>query len=59
MDDKEESVKDPVCGMVKPVSQMQATSTYKGKIYYFCAQVDKQTFDAHPEHWAPREGEEK
>ncbi|KKU09898.1 MAG: YHS domain protein [Candidatus Woesebacteria bacterium GW2011_GWB1_45_5] len=57
--DNEELVKDPVCGMVKPVSQMQATTTYKGETYFFCTQMDKQAFDAHPEHWAPKEGEKK
>ena len=50
--DKEESVKDPVCGMVKPVSEMKALSVYERKTYYFCSQMDKEMFDAHPDRWA-------
>lgn len=44
-------VKDPVCGMEKPASQMKASSVYKDKTYYFCSQMDKDMFDAHPDHW--------
>ncbi len=51
--DKIEIVKDPVCGMVKPKSEMKTLSVYEGKTYYFCSQMDKEMFDAHPEHWAP------
>ena len=49
------SVKDPVCGMVKPQSQMKAKTMYKDKIYYFCSESDKQMFEAHPDHWIPRD----
>jgi len=52
-------VKDPVCGMEKPKGQMKASSDFKGKTYYFCSQTDKDMFDAHPEHWAPKEDETK
>ena len=48
-----EIVKDVVCGMAKPKSEMPAESLYKGKNYYFCSQQDKEMFDAHPEHWVP------
>ncbi|MDO8487914.1 MAG: YHS domain-containing protein [bacterium] len=49
----DELVKDVVCGMIKPKSQMQLTSIFNGKAFYFCSQSDKSMFDAHPEHWAP------
>jgi Cu+-exporting ATPase len=41
--------KDPVCGMVVDEKQAAATSTYKGKTYYFCAQTCKERFDRSPE----------
>ncbi len=50
-----EIVIDFVCKMKKPIEEMQAVSTYMGKQYYFCSQQDKEIFDAHPEHWIPRE----
>lgn len=46
-------VKDVVCGMVKPASQMPFKSQYEGKTFHFCSEGDKSMFDAHPEHWAP------
>ena len=51
----EELVKDPVCGMEKPLSQMKEQTVYKGKTYYFCSRMDKDMFLAHPDHWAPEE----
>ena len=50
----EELVRDVVCGMEKPKSQMRAKVLYKGKTYYFCLERDKQMFEAHPGHWIPR-----
>ena len=47
-------VKDIVCGMVKPISEMQAKSLYKGKVYYFCTPGDKELFEAYPDKWVPR-----
>lgn len=47
----EELVKDPVCEMEKLASQMKASSIYKRRTYYFCSQMDKDMFDAHPENW--------
>ena len=44
-------VKDPVCGMVKPKNQMKVQMLYKGIVYYFCSDEDKEMFAAHPEHW--------
>lgn len=50
-------VKDPVCEMEKPIFQMPVKSEYKGKIYYFCSQTDKEMFDANPDHWVEKEEE--
>lgn len=47
----DELVKDVVCGMIKPRSQMKAQAIYKGKTYYFCVEQDKQIFVSHPESW--------
>ncbi len=55
--DKEEIVRDVVCGMVKPKSQFKFTSVYKGETYYFCSEVDKQMFEKYPDRWVG--GEEK
>lgn len=49
--DKKEVVKDPVCGMEVVVSEARFSSVYKGKTYYFCAQTDKEMFDAFPYGW--------
>jgi YHS domain-containing protein len=32
-----------------------ATSTYKGNIYYFCAQVCKKKFDEDPEKYVDKD----
>jgi Cu+-exporting ATPase len=42
---------DPVCGMAVDERQAAATSTYKGKTYYFCAQSCKEKFDQSPEKY--------
>jgi len=52
---KDQQVKDVVCGMIKPKSQMKEKAVYKGDTYYFCSDQDKQIFEANPEHWIPRE----
>lgn len=52
---EEELVKDLVCKMVKPKNQMKAKSIYKGKIYYFCSEDDKEIFEAYPESWIPKD----
>lgn len=46
-------VKDYVCGMIKPKSQMKAETVYKGKVFYFCSEDDKKMFEAHPDAWIP------
>jgi len=56
---EEELVKDPVCGMIKPKSQMKFLSVYSGETYYFCSQGDKDLFDIYPDKWIQKEGGEK
>jgi len=46
--------KDPVCGMQVDEAKAAATSTYKGKTYYFCAAVCKKSFDENPEEYAQK-----
>ncbi len=53
--DAREIVKDLVCGMQKPKSEMKATSVFLGVTYYFCSQKDQELFDAHPDYWIPEE----
>jgi len=48
----EEIVKDPVCGMTKPKSEMKAQAIFEDKTYYFCSEMDKEMFLAHPKNWA-------
>jgi YHS domain-containing protein len=43
--------KDPVCGMSVDEKKALATSQYKGKTYYFCAEACKKSFDANPEKY--------
>jgi len=52
---EDQQVKDVVCGMIKPISQMKAKAVYKGDTYYFCSDQDKEIFEANPEHWIPKE----
>src|SRR4030067_1471818 len=40
---------DPVCGMEVDEKKAAATSSYKGKTYYFCPQSGKEKFDQKPE----------
>lgn len=40
---------DPVCGMTIEDKDAVATSHYKGKTYYFCAEICKEDFDNDPE----------
>ncbi len=57
--DSQELVKDVVCGMEKPKSQMKTSILYNGKKYYFCSEEDKSMFEAHPDRWAKKDGDEK
>lgn len=42
---------DPVCGMTVDEKSAAATSTYKGKTYFFCAKGCKMSFDKAPEKY--------
>lgn len=44
--------KDPVCGMMVDQKKAAGKSEYKGKTYYFCAQICKTKFDKDPERYA-------
>jgi Cu+-exporting ATPase len=44
-------VTDPVCHMTIEDSEAAATSTYKGKTYYFCSRPCKEDFDKEPESY--------
>jgi len=57
MEGNEETVKDPVCGMVKPASQMAFSLVFKGKTYYFCSKMDKEMFEKYPDRWTGGEKE--
>ena len=46
---------DPVCGMEVDERTAAATSTYKGKTYYFCAPGCKEEFDENPEEFIAEE----
>jgi YHS domain-containing protein len=46
---------DPVCGMEVDEKTAAATSTYKGKTYYFCAPGCKEEFDENPEEFIAEE----
>lgn len=48
-------VKDPVCKMMIDEKNAVATSTYKGKTYYFCAKVCKEKFDREPEKFIAKD----
>jgi YHS domain-containing protein len=50
---------DPVCGMDVEPDKAAARSTYKGKEYYFCAEMCKTKFDAEPEKYLAAAGEKK
>jgi YHS domain-containing protein len=43
--------KDPVCQMNVDENEAAATSTYKGKTYYFCAVGCKEMFEKNPEKY--------
>lgn len=46
--------KDPVCGMEVDEKKAKATTTYKGKTYYFCAKACKERFDREPEKFVEK-----
>jgi Cu+-exporting ATPase len=40
--------RDPVCGMSVDANDVEETSTYQGKTYYFCSPECKTKFDQRP-----------
>jgi len=40
--------RDPVCGMSVDPDDVEETSTYQGKTYYFCSAPCKTKFDQRP-----------
>ncbi len=42
---------DPVCGMAISLESAVEEVTYKGRTYYFCAQVCREAFEADPERY--------
>ncbi len=48
----EQSVKDPVCGMMIKPSEAAATVEHKGKTYYFCSQDCASSFKDDPDTYA-------
>lgn len=43
---------DPVCGMSVDEKDPPASSEYAGRMFYFCGEGCKQTFDADPEAYS-------
>jgi len=44
-------VTDPVCKMQIDENKAVGSSEYKGRTYYFCAQICKTKFDANPQQY--------
>ncbi len=52
-------VKDPVCGMDIDPANAGGKSDYLGKTYYFCSAGCKKAFDANPEKYVRKAGEQE
>ena len=48
----EEKIKDPVCNMSVDKNKTKFSTVYKEKVYYFCSENCKMTFDANKETYA-------
>jgi len=46
--------KDPVCNMEVDEEKAKATTTHKGKTYYFCAKACKERFEREPEKFVKK-----
>ena len=57
----EHTYTDPVCGMELSHTTAVEEAHYKGRIYYFCAKVCREEFEADPERYidAGRQREER
>lgn len=53
--EKDEAVKDPVCGMEVSDIKKAPSEEYKGKVYYFCSEHCKKTFKKDPASHIPTE----
>jgi YHS domain-containing protein len=49
-----ETFKDPVCGMEVSKSTAPATSEYRGKTYYFCAELCRDKFEKEPDKYVSK-----
>lgn len=45
---KEEKIRDPVCGMKKTKNEFKFKSIYKSKTYYFCTKRCQEMFEGYP-----------
>ncbi len=45
---------DPVCDMKVDEKKSQFTSTYDGKIYYFCSEACKTEFEENPRNFVKK-----
>jgi len=43
--------RDPVCGMTVDPKNVAAISHYEGELYFFCSEICKEKFEAHPEEY--------
>lgn len=51
-DKKSNGAKDPICGMRVNLETTNYKSTYQGKVYGFCSEGCKKTFDSDPAQYA-------
>lgn len=49
---KLDEAKDPICGMKVDLETAKFKSTYQGKVYGFCSEECKKTFDKNPFQYA-------
>jgi YHS domain-containing protein len=49
----ESRLKDPVCGMEVSYKTAADEFEYGGRMYYFCASVCREAFEAEPEKYIP------
>lgn len=50
-DREEPTYTDPVCGMAVSLKTAAEAAAYKGKTFYFCADVCRKQFEADPEKY--------
>ncbi len=48
-------VRDPVCDMMVEPAEAAGSSQWRGKTWYFCSTMCKESFDADPAKFAPRD----